>query len=94
MALELLSTAPQPADFTTLEEHQSATPGTFFGGKPVLHAHHAGLTLAVPRDQLHLNPGIERFTTNSSQDESTIDGPSENSEPALIEGVDIWVGSE
>lgn len=37
MELETINSAPSFDDFTPLSEHQSQTPGTFFGGNPVLH---------------------------------------------------------
>ncbi|OCL14157.1 hypothetical protein AOQ84DRAFT_281672 [Glonium stellatum] len=83
MALEILSTPPGLDSFTPLEEHQSQTPGTFFGGKPVLYCKHGGLTLSIARDQLEAHPAIAKFSVSAS-----------NQDPASISNVDVWVTSE
>ncbi|KAF2191813.1 hypothetical protein K469DRAFT_555597 [Zopfia rhizophila CBS 207.26] len=94
MALSHLNTAPVLTDFTPLEEHQTQTPSTFYGGKPVLYANFSGLTLAVPRTKLQNNPEIAKFSVVSSSDGTTTDGPVEEPEEALIKDVEIWVNSE
>ncbi|KAL6706309.1 hypothetical protein ACN47E_005599 [Coniothyrium glycines] len=82
MALRHLSTAPKDDDFVPLQEHQEQTPSTFFGAKPVLHAHYAGLTLSAPSSQLQQDVAFSRFSTES-------DGGD-----ALVKDVSIWVNSE
>ncbi|KAF2465209.1 uncharacterized protein BDR25DRAFT_240456 [Lindgomyces ingoldianus] len=81
MALRHVSHAPAPDEFTPLEEHQTKTPSTFFGGKPVLYAHYAGLTLAMPSSKLEANAAVARFSTDS-------DG-----ESVLAKGIEVWVNS-
>lgn len=95
MALEILSTLPGLESFTPLEEHQSQTPGTFFGGKPVLYCRHGSLTLSIARDQLEAHPAIAKFSIRSSgQGTGVIDSPVQSSDPAIISNVDVWVTSE
>ncbi|KAF2801751.1 uncharacterized protein BDZ99DRAFT_402857 [Mytilinidion resinicola] len=88
MALEVLSERPQLEAFTALEEHQSQTPGTFFGGKPVLHCKHAGVTLQIPQNQLQSHAAIAKL-----QPTAVVDGPT-TSQLATISNVEIWVTSE
>ncbi|KAF2497151.1 hypothetical protein BU16DRAFT_458348 [Lophium mytilinum] len=88
MALEILSERPRLEAFTALEEHQSQTPNTFFGAKPVLHCKHSGVTLQIPQDQLHSHAAIAKF-----QPTAVVDGPA-TSQPATISNVEIWVTSE
>jgi chloride channel, nucleotide-sensitive, 1A len=48
MPVETIRTPPKvDEDFTSLEEYQSHTPDSFFGGKPVLHFYTAGAQLIL-----------------------------------------------
>jgi nucleotide-sensitive chloride channel 1A len=89
MALQILSTQPQMDAFTPLEEHQNQTPGTFFGGKPVLHTKHSGLTLNIPQEQLRSHPAIAKFAYTV-----VADGPTAGSSPATLANIELWVTSE
>lgn len=82
MSIQHLTTAPQPADFTPLQEHQEQTPATFFGAKPVLYAQFSGLTLSALSEQLEQDPAFAKFNTER-------DGAD-----ALVKDVDIFVNSE
>jgi hypothetical protein len=84
MALRPLSSAPNPSDFTPLQEHQEQTPSTFFGSKPVLYARYADLTLSLQTSKLQADPAIGKFA--AEEDEGT--------EDSLVKGVEIWVSSE
>jgi nucleotide-sensitive chloride channel 1A len=84
MAIRFLDSAPSAADFTPLQEHQEQTPATFFGAKPVLYAHYAGLTLSAPADQLQQDAAIAKFNAQRDGD----------NDDALVKDVDIWVTSE
>ncbi|ORX97457.1 regulator of volume decrease after cellular swelling-domain-containing protein [Clohesyomyces aquaticus] len=81
MALQHLSTAPASDEFTPLEEHQTQTPSTFFGAKPVLHAHYTGLSLSMPSSKFSYNPAVARFATEA-------DG-----EDVVAKNVEVWVNS-
>ncbi|OAL51113.1 hypothetical protein IQ07DRAFT_611003 [Pyrenochaeta sp. DS3sAY3a] len=81
MSIQHLPTAPQPADFTPLQEHQEQTPETFFGAKPVLYAQYSGLTISALPEQLEQHPAFAKFNTER-------DGAD-----ALVKDVDIFVNS-
>lgn len=46
-----IRSAPELEGFIPLEEYQSTTPVTFFGGKPVLHNHTQGAKVWIAKDQ-------------------------------------------
>jgi len=82
MSLQHLDSAPKADDFTPLSEHQSQTPTSFFGAKPVLHAHYERMTLVIAADQLKQDAAFSKFSSKREGEED------------LVEGVDIWVSSE
>ncbi|KAF2702815.1 hypothetical protein K504DRAFT_508621 [Pleomassaria siparia CBS 279.74] len=84
MALRHVNSAPKADDFTPLQEHQAQTPSTFFGGKPVLYEHQAGLTLSVQTNALPENHIFNKFTTV----------PGDQAEDVLINDVELWANSE
>jgi hypothetical protein len=47
-----IRSAPALDSFTSLEDHQSQTPASFYGTKPVLHHHIAGAGVLITRDQM------------------------------------------
>jgi len=49
--LATIRSPPALEDYTPLEEHQSQTPETFHGGKPVLHYHASGAKAWIPKSQ-------------------------------------------
>lgn len=81
MLIQYLNTAPELAEFTPLQEHQQQTPVTFFGAKPVLYAHHSGLTLSAVASQLEEHPVFSKFNIERDGAE------------ALVKNVDIFVSS-
>jgi len=76
---------PPPLDsFTSLAEHQSQTPTTFFGAKPVLHHHIPSGRALIQRDQTSTLP---IFTAH--------DGPAQvDGSDHRVETVDVFVSSE
>jgi nucleotide-sensitive chloride channel 1A len=82
MSLQHLDSAPKADDFTPLSEHQSQTPASFFGAKPVLHAHYEGMTLVTAADQLKQDVAFSNFSSKREGEED------------LVEGVEVWVSSE
>lgn len=77
--------APKSSDFTPLQEHQQQTPSTFFGAKPVLYVHHAGLTISAPKARLQSDDAFGRFSSEP-------EGASEDD--VLVKDVEAWVNSE
>ncbi|CAE7186339.1 hypothetical protein PTNB73_06514 [Pyrenophora teres f. teres] len=82
MSLQQLTTAPKADDFTPLSEHQEQTPTSFFGAKPVLHAHYEAMTLSTSIDQLKQDPSFSKLNYRREGDEDFVDN------------VDVWVTSE
>jgi nucleotide-sensitive chloride channel 1A len=46
-----IRSAPALDSFTSLENHQSQTPASFYGAKPVLHHHIVGAGVLITNDQ-------------------------------------------
>jgi len=84
MALRQLSTPPKAEEFTPLQEHQEQTPTTFFGAKPVLYAHQAGLTLIVPASQYEELTTFAKFSSQRGSEGQDVQ----------VTDVEIWVNSE
>ena len=83
---------PALDSFTTLTEHQSQTPTSFYGAKPVLHYHGTGVTVLIAQDhasKLPIFAAIDHPGANASP-------PVDGSEPApnVTETVDAFVSSE
>lgn len=89
MPLTTIRTAPSLDSFTLLSDHQSQTPATFFGAKPVLHCHISEARALVSSDQASELPifSSTRSSEAECQDES-------EAEPPAVETVDIFVSSE
>ena len=83
MAYEVIHTAPQTSDFTGLSDHQEQTPGTFFGGKSVLHLHCTNAKLQMTRLEL----------ANHSDFAALSDCSNDWKEAAEITGMEFWVTS-
>jgi nucleotide-sensitive chloride channel 1A len=84
-SLRHILTPPSSDDFTPLQEHQQQTPSTFFGAKPVLYFHHAGLTISAPKASLQSDDAFASFTSEP-------EGASEDD--VLVKDVEAWVTSE
>lgn len=89
-----IRSCPAASDYVPLAEHQSQTPETFFGGKPVLHYHAAGAKAFVPKSQISRLPfmpaAVAPADANAASEE--IEGSEE--EELVDQEVDIFVGSE
>lgn len=46
------TTYPMASDYTPLAEHEASTPSTFFGAKPVLHAHYSQCRILASPSEL------------------------------------------
>jgi len=87
-----IRSVPSLDDYIPLSEHQSRTPETFFGGKPILYYHAAGATAYIPKSQRGQLPF---FPAGSGQDAttSTSENP-EEAEEVVDQKVDLFVNSE
>ncbi|RFU31521.1 hypothetical protein B7463_g4841, partial [Scytalidium lignicola] len=86
--------APPLDSFTSLADHQTQTPTTFFGAKPVLHYHGTSVRVLAPQSQI---PSLPIFKQEDQRPEASgegedVDSPME--EPMVTEVVDIYVNSE
>lgn len=88
MALDVLQDLPALEDFTLLSQHQQQTPGSFFGGKPVLHLRCPLASIKISREDLELQPAFAslRYEEASGED-------SAGEEQVVIEDIDVWVSS-
>ena len=95
MALEAVSELPTVDSFTPLSEHQSQTPGTFFGGKPVLHCHSPTTNLVVSLAQYEQTSALHELSTAPQNQGGSNTRPNEASteDDVVISGIDVWVTS-
>ena len=80
-----LRETPALDSFTPLAEHQSQTPSTFFGTKPILHFHSTAVRVLVPRSQLAHLPIFSSAELSTAEEEQ--DG-------SIVEVVEAFVSSE
>jgi chloride channel, nucleotide-sensitive, 1A len=96
MAPMILRSPPSISDYTTLPEHESRTPDSFFTGKPVLHYHATGAKAWLPASQrgtsgLPFFPADGAASTPSGDHAADINGEADE----LVEQtVDVFVTSE
>lgn len=64
--------APALDSFTSLLEHQSQTPSTFFNTKPILHYHSTSVRAIGSRDHVGTLPIYSTSENNESDGESSI----------------------
>jgi nucleotide-sensitive chloride channel 1A len=79
-----IRSAPALDSFTPLAEHQSQTPTTFYGAKPVLHYHGVGVRALAFRNQLSKLPIF------ASTEPAAADGEG----ATTVEVVDTYINSE
>ncbi|PMD12892.1 hypothetical protein NA56DRAFT_586495 [Hyaloscypha hepaticicola] len=77
-----IHSAPALDSFTTLADHQSQTPTSFYGAKPVLHYHGIGVRALISQDQ------VSKLPIFTSSREGSPEAASK------IEIVDAFVSSE
>ncbi len=88
MPLTTIHASPPLDSFTTLAEHQSHTPATFYGAKPVLHYHAIGIRALTVADQASKLPIFATPTPSTTSTEAS----GENG--ACIEEVNAFINSE
>ncbi|KAJ9640071.1 hypothetical protein H2199_006305 [Coniosporium tulheliwenetii] len=99
MALEIVREEPILDSFTSLEEHQSQTPGQFYGGKPVLHHYTSNAQLLIGETQLDAQPAfaVLRKPGADPTTVSAVNGGANghhHSETVTVPHIDVWVTSE
>jgi len=83
--------APALNSFTTLDDHQSFTPRSFYNGKPVLHYHAIGVRAQVPKDHISKLPIFAQTEQVVNGTEAGQDGTDDGN---VAEAVDVFVTSE
>ncbi|OLN86928.1 hypothetical protein CCHL11_04546 [Colletotrichum chlorophyti] len=89
----IIRAPPALGDFTPIEEHQSQTPETFFGGKPVLHHHLEAAKAWIPASQ---KGSLAIFPADVSTAATAPSGTTLNdsSEDLVEQEVSVFVNSE
>ncbi|KAM0328668.1 hypothetical protein ACHAQA_005080 [Verticillium albo-atrum] len=93
MLTTTIRSPPSVGDFLPLEEYQSQTPETFFGGKPVLHYHLEGAKIWISKSQGAALPifAADATTPVSAPEGTTLTGTTDD----LVEQtIDVFVNSE
>lgn len=83
--MEPIEKAPSVSDYTPFDEHHEQTPGTFFGGKAVLHLRVPHVDLRIPSEQFGTQADLRRLAGDSSKSEDGI---------VRFCGPDVWVTSK
>ena len=93
--MESIADCPSEDSFVPLSEHQEQTPGTFFGGRPVLHYHCLAAKLVTTADRLRLSPVLAQLHKDTDAG-AQVNGSAhtESSEVIIIPDLDIWVTSQ
>ncbi|KXH41819.1 hypothetical protein CNYM01_06735 [Colletotrichum nymphaeae SA-01] len=84
---------PSLGDFTPIEEYQSATPASFFGGKPILHFHLEDAKAWIPASQ---KGSLAIFPADVSTAASAPNGTTlkETTEELVEQHVSVFASSE
>lgn len=98
MALQIIRDAPSRDSYTSLVEHQAQTPGTFFGGKPVLYYQAQGAKLSIDKQHLASDSSFASLAPAETEatSEPVVNGNSDHADQQQVElqGLDVWVTSE
>jgi chloride channel, nucleotide-sensitive, 1A len=101
--MEVLHTRPVPSSFTSLAEHQSRTPESFYSGPPVLHFHSDRCKIIILESDLTASPGLNAMRGSPISNDDAVNGSrhdasyvqdAEQEKEVVIDGVDVWVTSE
>jgi nucleotide-sensitive chloride channel 1A len=103
--MEVLHTPPVAASFTSLAEHQSRTPESFYSGPPVLHYHSDRCKVVILESDLTASPALKALrgpvvaNTNGGAGNNVNgaqegEGETNEDKEIVIDGVDVWVASE
>jgi hypothetical protein len=82
-----IRSAPSLDSFTSLEDHQSQTPASFYGSKPVLYHHIVGAGILIPSIQRSKLPIF--YSVETVIDEGTTGAQL----PVVVEGATVHHGS-
>jgi nucleotide-sensitive chloride channel 1A len=85
---------PALDSFTALADHQSQTPTSFYGAKPVLHYHGVGVRALISQSQLSKLPIFTSSTDQQPTSASVEAGEGSLEVTTKVEIVDAFVSSE
>jgi nucleotide-sensitive chloride channel 1A len=85
--------APALDSFTTLADHQSQTPTTFYNAKPVLHYHAVSARALVSRDHVSKLP-VFKQAEQAESGETEVVRPEQTDSEMTAEVVDAFINSE
>jgi chloride channel, nucleotide-sensitive, 1A len=88
--MEVLQTPPSASSFTSLAEHQSRTPQSFYDGAPVLHYHSSRCKVVVLESDLAASHALNSLRGGISN----VNGSSNEGAEIVLESVDVFVASE
>ena len=83
--------APALDSFTSLADHQSQTPATFYNAKPVLYYHAVGARALASKEQTSKLP---IFASRPGGESTLVGGEAAEPETLEVVTVDVFVGSE
>lgn len=83
---------PALNSFTSLTDHQTQTPATFFGARPVLHYHATGVRAVAQRHLVSKLPVFAQGESNGNGNASTTEA--ETASDAAVESIDVFASSE
>ncbi|KAK2756516.1 hypothetical protein FQN54_005409 [Arachnomyces sp. PD_36] len=94
--MEILHSPPSESSFTPLAEHQSQTPESFYDGPPILHHLSRGCKIVALERDLRSSPALRglRGENGGGAAAAATNGESEEDKEVIVDGVDVWVGSE
>ena len=87
---------PELDSFTSLADHQSQTPASFYGANPVLHYHAVGLRAVAPLGTASKLPIFRQGDESAAAEASTADPESQegSNDTTVTEIVDAFINSE
>ena len=100
--MEVLHEAPDRSNYTSVPEHHSQTPESFFDGPPVLFHQSPSATLRIRSSDLANAPAFSNIFSRGepiyTPDDVIVNGNDEVVDRGDVEievaGVDVWVTSE
>jgi nucleotide-sensitive chloride channel 1A len=89
-----IHSVPALDSFTALADHQSQTPTSFYGAKPVLHYHGVGVRALISQSQVSKLPIFTSSSDQQSTSASVEAGEGSPEAATKVEVVDTFVSSK
>ena len=89
-----IHSVPTLDSFTALADHQSQTPTSFYGAKPVLHYHGLDVRALISQSQVSKLPIFTSSSDQQSISSNVEAGEGSPEAPSKVEIVDAFVSSE